>query len=296
MSSLSHSFCVEHAEAYGIECAILINHFQFWIGQNRAMGRNNYDGRTWMYQTQKEIASIYPYWSEDVVYKIIKKLVDLNILIKGNYNKTPFDRTIWYAFQNEKMFTKPPNDGISSNKRRNTKRPATEPIPDTKQDTKQIQQQASPVSAAAAAAVSFDSSKKEQQKPKIWPILENIDMQHSLKISITIKFPEEKVNEAIKILKSKSQQPRSIAAFIQWACANDIKYEKPEKKLTAYEKVCKIFKNGEKYNNAECYLNQQVIAFERGMKNEDVKLDKYFTWEKLEELCSIFQIQIQRLA
>ena len=27
-----------------------------------------------------------------------KKLENINILVKGNYNKTPIDRTVWYSF------------------------------------------------------------------------------------------------------------------------------------------------------------------------------------------------------
>ena len=144
MTRMSHSFSIENAELYGVDCAILINHFQFWIEQNQRMGRNFHDGRTWMYQTQKEIAAIYPYWGEDAVQKIIKKLVDFGVLVKGNFNKTPFDKTIWYAFENEKIFTKPLNSGIDSAKQRNQNplnsgiriRQSAEPIPDTKTDTK----------------------------------------------------------------------------------------------------------------------------------------------------------------
>jgi hypothetical protein len=135
MARQSHSFSVEDAEEYGIECAILINHFKFWIEQNQAMGRNFHDGRTWMYQTQAEIAAIYPYWSEDVVFKTIKKLVDLGVLRKGNYNKSCIDRTLWYSFENEKMFTKPSNDGMDSAKRRNANRQMTDSIPDTNPNT-----------------------------------------------------------------------------------------------------------------------------------------------------------------
>jgi hypothetical protein len=131
MARLNHAFAVEHAELYGVECAILIAHFQFWIEQNQAMKRNFHDGKTWMYQTQSEIAAVYPYWTEDIVFKLIKKLVDFGVLIKGNYNKSHIDRTIWYAFKNEKMFTKPSNDGIDPVKRRNANRQMTEAIPDT---------------------------------------------------------------------------------------------------------------------------------------------------------------------
>src|SRR5258706_235764 len=102
----SHSFCVEYAQTYGIECAILINHFLFWISQNKAMNRNFHDGRTWMYQTQKEIAAIYPYWSRDKVQDLLKKLEEHGIIIRGNYNRTSLDRTTWFAFKNEEIFTK----------------------------------------------------------------------------------------------------------------------------------------------------------------------------------------------
>lgn len=111
--SLNHSFNVSLAEEHGIDCAIVIHHFQFWIGQNQKIGRNFHEGRTWMFQTHKEISAIYPYWSEDAVYRIIKKLLEKGIIIKGNFNKSPLDNTAWYAFKDEKMFTTPRNRGIA---------------------------------------------------------------------------------------------------------------------------------------------------------------------------------------
>jgi len=104
MSNQSHSFSVEYAKLYGIECATLINHFQFWINQNSKTNKNFHDGKTWMYQTQKEIAAVYNYWNRDVVQRLLKKLVDFGVLIRGNYNKSKFDNTAWFAFENEKMF------------------------------------------------------------------------------------------------------------------------------------------------------------------------------------------------
>jgi len=134
--SVNHCFSVELAEQYGIEAAILIHHFQFWIEQNQAMNRNFHEERTWLYQTQKEIAAIYPYWSEDTVCRIINKLVEAGVLIKGNFNKTSFDRTIWYAFENEKMFTKPRNRGMENANSRNPIHETAETIPDTKTNAK----------------------------------------------------------------------------------------------------------------------------------------------------------------
>ncbi|MEN6512245.1 MAG: hypothetical protein ABFD00_10515 [Chloroherpetonaceae bacterium] len=169
MTRLNHCFAVEHAEKYGIECAILIHHFQFWIEQNQAMGRNFIDGRTWVFQTQKEISSIYPYMSEDMVFKYIKKLVDEGVLITANYNKSQLNKTLWYAFKNEKMFTKPSNDGMETVNRRNASRQSTEYIrkdtnkKDTnKKDTKQQQQYIdTPVKQAAAQKAAAAGEEKK---------------------------------------------------------------------------------------------------------------------------------------
>lgn len=157
MSRLHHTFAVEHAEQYGIECAILIHHFQFWIEQNQAMGKNFIDGRTWTYQTHKEIYAIYPYLSEDIVQRNLKKLVDEGVLVTANYNKSQLNKTLWYAFKNEKMFTKPQNCGMETAKLRNASRENAEYIrKDTKsKDTKERytkQQQQVNLSQNAAAA------------------------------------------------------------------------------------------------------------------------------------------------
>lgn len=107
----SHSFDIELAVKLGDpNLAILVNHFQYWINLNKRLKRNFIDGRTWMYQTRNEIAAHFPYWSPDQIRRMTDKLVDLGILIKGNYNKHGFDKTIWYAFKNEEIFT---NDGFA---------------------------------------------------------------------------------------------------------------------------------------------------------------------------------------
>lgn len=164
MSRLNHSFSVEHAELYGVECAILIAHFQFWIEQNQRMERNFHDGKTWMFQTQKEIAALYPYWNEDFVFRTIKKLIDMKVLVKGNFNKTPFDKTAWYAFENEKMFTKPQICGIGTADLRNQipqncgirNRNSAECImKDTNKDTKEEEEEEEPIASASAASLIF---------------------------------------------------------------------------------------------------------------------------------------------
>ena len=144
---MHHSFDINLAAEYGIEEALLIHHFQHWISVNQRLKRNFHEGRTWSYQTIDEIAAHFPYISKDRVVTILEKLCTGKtrfqkdtefepILLKGNFNKTKFDRTIWYAFKNEEKFTKLWNHKMEVGEPQNQSCVTTTPIPDTKTDTK----------------------------------------------------------------------------------------------------------------------------------------------------------------
>jgi hypothetical protein len=99
-----HSFSTELATKYGIPQAIIIHHFQHWIKINKRLKKNFKEEKTWTYQSKKEIAAHFPYFSEDQIRRYIDDLVEKEVLIKGNFNKSPFDQTKWYAFKCEKTF------------------------------------------------------------------------------------------------------------------------------------------------------------------------------------------------
>lgn len=104
--NLHHSFDVDLATELGDPVlAILVHHFQFWIKANAMEGRNFHDGRTWMFQSYKNLSIQFPYLSIQQIERLIIKLVKMKIIIKGNYNKTKYDRTLWYAFVDEAKFT-----------------------------------------------------------------------------------------------------------------------------------------------------------------------------------------------
>lgn len=124
--SIHHSFDIHLAESFGIECALMIHHFQYWIDKNRRLGKNFRDGRTWMYDTMTEISAHFPYWNEKQVFRIIQKLEEFGIIRKANYNSSKFDKTQWYAFENEEMFTKFPNRKIDETKNEKIDIPKTE--------------------------------------------------------------------------------------------------------------------------------------------------------------------------
>jgi hypothetical protein len=101
---MDFSFNIEFAKRYGVDEAIMIKSFQFWIRLNKANKTNYHDLRYWTYNTNKSLTEYYPFWTEKQVRRIIESLVGKEILIKGNYNKIAYDRTIWYAFMNEDLY------------------------------------------------------------------------------------------------------------------------------------------------------------------------------------------------
>jgi hypothetical protein len=152
-----HLFNENVAAQYGIAEAVIINHFQFWIANNKRNGRNEHDGRTWTYNTTKALAETFPYLSEKQIWLAINKLVEAGVLMKGNYNQTAYDRTTWYAFTLESFWIKPEGE-FHFPKRENPAPPHVEPIPDTSTDKETTTK---PVSPAADAP----GDKKPPTKP-----------------------------------------------------------------------------------------------------------------------------------
>ena len=101
---LQHGFVVADAERFGVPLAIVIHHHRLWILRNKANHRNFHDGRTWTYNSLPGLSDMLPYFSKYQIERLMKKLVELGVLIKGNYNTRKGDRTLWYAFADEAYF------------------------------------------------------------------------------------------------------------------------------------------------------------------------------------------------
>lgn len=99
-----HSFDTDHAKAYGPLEAVLIYNTQFWIIKNRANGRHQYEGRTWTYNSIKAFGELFPYLSEKQIRRLIESLIAQKVLMVGNFNSNPYDRTRWFAFVDECLF------------------------------------------------------------------------------------------------------------------------------------------------------------------------------------------------
>ena len=97
-----HFFFPEVAEAIGVDEAIMLNHLIFWIVVNIKSNQTQHLGRTWTYNSVVDFKPYFPYWSTSQIRRILKSLVDQGIIIEGNFNKLKYDKTKWYALEDEK--------------------------------------------------------------------------------------------------------------------------------------------------------------------------------------------------
>ena len=92
-----HYFDTSVAADVGINAAIIYENIKFWIQHNEKTGKNLKEGKTWMYSTQKELSEQFEYLSVKQVRTALEKLETAGYIIKGNFNRSGYDRTCWYA-------------------------------------------------------------------------------------------------------------------------------------------------------------------------------------------------------
>ena len=101
---MNYVFDIEYATEYGLEESIMLQNFMFWISKNKANEKNYHDGHYWTFNSIRAYSELFPFWNEMKIKRILTSLVEKGVLIKGNYNKLPYDRTNWYAFADEEKF------------------------------------------------------------------------------------------------------------------------------------------------------------------------------------------------
>lgn len=92
-----HHFCVEAAEQYGVNCALLLHHIDYWVEYNRKAKKHYHDGLYWTYGSVKKFSEYFPYLTEKQVRTALSMLEKEGVIKTGNYNKVAFDRTKWYT-------------------------------------------------------------------------------------------------------------------------------------------------------------------------------------------------------
>lgn len=132
---MEYSFNIQEAQKYGVEEAIMLKNFKFWIHHNKANNTHQFDGRTWTYNSSKAFSIIFPFWTEKQITRILDSLQKQNIIMTGNYNKMALDRTKWYAFVDEnlmlaEMFPILPNGQMGKIEENSQKKPENNDLND----------------------------------------------------------------------------------------------------------------------------------------------------------------------
>lgn len=113
-----YTFDATVAKEYGVNEAIMIANFQFWISKNKANGRNFVDGHYWTYNSKRAFLDLFPFWTEQNIKTILSHLKDKGVLITARYNENKYDHTLWYAFAEESIWLnniKEHNTSLSEN-------------------------------------------------------------------------------------------------------------------------------------------------------------------------------------
>ncbi len=89
------------AEQFGLNEAVFIHNIFFWINNNKANNRNQFEGRFWTYNTKRAFVNQFPFWTYEQIKKIIVNLSENGVLLMSNFNENKWDKTIWYSLSDE---------------------------------------------------------------------------------------------------------------------------------------------------------------------------------------------------
>jgi len=86
------------AAEIGLNESIVLLQIEYLI----SISNKERDGRLWTYQTLADLKDVYfPWWSVTTLHRIVKNLEQRGLIVIGNYNKLGYDRTQWFALNEE---------------------------------------------------------------------------------------------------------------------------------------------------------------------------------------------------
>lgn len=91
------SLNVEVADMCGVNAAILFTEIANEVELSKKCNKNFHDGRYWTFNNMKSFSEWFSFLTERQVKTALKKLEDTGLIMAGNYNDTPFNRTKWYT-------------------------------------------------------------------------------------------------------------------------------------------------------------------------------------------------------
>ena len=93
MAKRTYSYDTEIAELVGQKAAMIFDFIKYWSERSG----ESHEGSLWIFQPIKSFREQFPTFSESSIKRYLKKLEECHLIVTGNYNKIPFDKTKWYA-------------------------------------------------------------------------------------------------------------------------------------------------------------------------------------------------------
>lgn len=93
----------ELAMLIGLNESIILQQIHNWLNINEKADINYYEGKYWIYNTISDWQDQFPFWSYDTVKRTLKSLRNMNLLLTGNFNKSDYDRTLWYTINYDEV-------------------------------------------------------------------------------------------------------------------------------------------------------------------------------------------------
>lgn len=126
---MDHSFNIDIAKKVGIAGAVLLNNIYWWVDKNAKNQINFYEDKYWTYNKKSAYLEQFPYLTENQLEYALTKLRDAGYIEVGNFNKSKYDRTLWYTLT-EKAYDELQNSNSHSGNFRNGKPKNEPPIQD----------------------------------------------------------------------------------------------------------------------------------------------------------------------
>ena len=231
---MEHSFNIELAKEYGILEAILLKNIWFWIEKNRANEKNFYDGTYWTYNSTKAFNQLFPYASESSIKRALKSLQEKGIIKTGNYNKSSYDRTLWYAFT-DLGYSIVSNRQMEVNKSSNGDEQNGLTIPDINTDdkTKDIKTNKKEKKETEFDSVINENFTDEELKQTVY---EFIKMRKAIKKPLTTRGLELMINKLKKMTSNTNEQIQILNNSIMnnWLGIFPLKEEEKQKEKVEY--------------------------------------------------------------
>lgn len=99
-----YAFKKNIAKKYGVNEAVILHRLVFYIEKNIANDKHFYDGNFWIFNSKKAWLELFDFYSESQIKTILKNLVEKGAVKTGIYNKTKYDRTLWYSIIDYEIF------------------------------------------------------------------------------------------------------------------------------------------------------------------------------------------------